>query len=859
VGYAGYAFLESPGNPYDGIDNDGDSQDPSSPVLTIPILLEMTLPLSYAVGQPLVLIDYETYERTVVNMPDSGSIRWYFRGEPHILHANEYVVEDPHNNIDDNFNGLIDERLGEEVGGKRLDHLGLKYKDYLFNGAGVNDPMIDEARDDGIDNDGDWDPFTDDVGFDGQASTADEGEGDGIPSYGEPNFDKTDVDESDQIGLTSFEYFSPPGAVRMNDDEGIWARMRPGLIDLVSMEPEDGDFIYGSGYFPLPPGKTERFSMCLLFGEDSVDLTQNKLTVQQIYDQNYNFARPPEKCTVTAVPGDGQVTLYWDDVSESSFDPSNEDNEYDFEGYKIYRATDPGFLETFTITDGLGRLTFNEPIAQFDLQNGKSGFFALSINGASFYLGEETGITHVWTDTTVENGQRYFYAVCAYDNGNVDLGFFPAETSKYILLDEGGNITTDINTCWIIPSAPAAGYAPPELSEVEHIAGDASGLIYIEVIDPREIADEAHYEVIFGNDTLNQAQTFTIRDISDIANPINICADQDLTVGQDDAVILQMFNSYFDSLYGLYPGTFNTIQFYTTVQSPVFNGQRMYLVKPRISGQVIWENSGFSEFGASDVDSLLDFSFSPINYATVWLVGQPWSADYQVTFYDQEVDTAMYFNWYNLITFQERAIYFQVYNLSQDRYPFIGFDEVDSTTDGKVQAGESILIFEPTEPDTFTATWAVTFSRNLQAGMILNPQVGDSLTIHIYKAFSSADVYDYTTTAAGIDASAVNMNAIKVYPNPYLGQNTQEPANPYASGRGERRITFTHLPNVCTIRIYNIRGELVDTIDHNTSIDNGIEDWNLRSKDGLDVAYGVYIYHVDSSYGEKIGKFALIK
>ena len=48
---------------------------------------------------------------------------------------------------------------------------------------------------------------SDDIGADGLANTGDSGESDGIPTDGEPNFDSTDPNESDQIGLTSFEYF----------------------------------------------------------------------------------------------------------------------------------------------------------------------------------------------------------------------------------------------------------------------------------------------------------------------------------------------------------------------------------------------------------------------------------------------------------------------------------------------------------------------------------------------------------------------------------------------------------------------------------------------------------------------------
>ena len=82
------------------------------------------------------------------------------------------------------------------------------------------------------------------------------------------------------------------------------------------------------------------------------DLTLNAVTAQDIYEKNYQFAKPPAKPNVTAVPGDQKVTLYWDDVAESSFDPITET--FDFEGYVIYRSTDPSFLDQQTITDANG-------------------------------------------------------------------------------------------------------------------------------------------------------------------------------------------------------------------------------------------------------------------------------------------------------------------------------------------------------------------------------------------------------------------------------------------------------------------------------------------------------------------------
>ena len=58
---------------------------------------------------------------------------------------------------------------------------------------------------------------------------------------------------------------------------------------------EDGDFMYGSGFFPLRAGQTEYFSIALVYGDDKDDLVRNKKTVQNIYDNDYRFAKAPPK------------------------------------------------------------------------------------------------------------------------------------------------------------------------------------------------------------------------------------------------------------------------------------------------------------------------------------------------------------------------------------------------------------------------------------------------------------------------------------------------------------------------------------------------------------------------------------
>ena len=128
---------------------------------------------------------------------------------------------------------------------------------------------------------------------------------------------------------------------------------------------------------------------------------------------------------------------------------------------------------------------------------------------------------------------------------------------------------------------------------------------------------------------------------------------------------------------------------------------------------------------------------------------------------------------------------------------------------------------------------------------------------------------------AEVDKSALNetMANIRVVPNPYVVTNGMEPAVGNWEKNQQRRIMFTHVPAQCTIRIFTVAGQLVDVIEvdnaaGNRSSDwdtnsnaNGTAMWDLLSKEGLEVAAGYYIYHVESKLTGKVkmGKLAIIK
>jgi hypothetical protein len=106
-----------------------------------------------------------------------------------------------------------------------------------------------------------------------------------------------------------------------------------------------------------------------------------------------------------------------------------------------------------------------------------------------------------------------------------------------------------------------------------------------------------------------------------------------------------------------------------------------------------------------------------------------------------------------------------------------------------------------------------------------------------------------------------SLSDIQVYPNPYIVAHAFESALPpnQTSGRGERIIFFSHLPKDAKIHIFTIRGEHMVTLKNENDIFNGTVKWNIKTKENLDVAYGVYLYVIESSLGVKKGKLAIIK
>lgn len=831
----------------DGIDNDDSSVTPT-----------MNYPLLSEPGSPVVT-------QEMVNSAASDPYgRYRVPGTRIILYqvGAEDLGKAYADGIDNDEDGAVDEGIDEGI-----------------------DEMIDESRADGIDNDGDWNFLQDDVGLDGVGFSGDPGDGDGVPTTGsgtsfpgEKNIDVTDVSESDQIGITNVQII-PAFFLNFNSQTDRFlfnSFMIPGLFDENIPEPGENDLVVSSSLFPLKAGQTERISLAIILGVTEDEVLNSRDKALQAYLEDYQFAQAPITPELSAVPGDGKVTLYWDSDAEDSFDnflAGLGRNPNDFEGYRVYRSTDPAFLDALTITDGFGNALLRKPIAQFDKINGFGGFHPVDVNGVKFYLGtnrqdageDEQGLTHSYVDTDVTNGIRYFYAVTAYDFGSTIDNIPPTETPIRIQRQADGTITTGRNVVAVTPTAPVAGFKGADITDLARVEGATSSRIGYEIIDPTVLNDGERFRVTF-EDTLRLGG----RNFPDTL----ITKNYTLTNVSTGETLIDRSRSFLSG-----------------AEFPIFDteGDPLGFKLDFILEPFIVLNKSASSWTNPDV---YPPTLEPYLSAG-FLKGLRNPADYRVKVVGagegQSVEIAVA----RRLTLPARPTNVQVFRINPDGTETeIDYAFWDLT-------GDDFISAESTQPATFTADPSIGESDLLilrepqvgaggdpiitwRLGMNFvfrdneNPVQGDVLDVITRKPFLSTDAFEFTTSAPTVTRANPDslLGLISVVPNPYVVTNSFETLNPFATGRGPRVIKFTNLPPQATVRIFTLSGKQITALRRDEGTNDGVTsdpmaaenllngtlDWDLESDDGLTISYGVYLYHVEApDLGETTGTFAIIK
>ena len=843
------------------------------------------------------------YKITNKSSKDLNEVTFGMWGDPHIGGPSDWSDDLSYFDHDINMVYCWDEDGSASGSANNPGYFGYKFLespgnpyDQLDND---DDGMVDESRDNGIDDDNDWDPEKDDIGVDGVPNTGDMGEGDGLPTAGdqydirepgEPNFEWTDLDESDMVGLTGFSSPAFSGTTIADDQRVYDDFLQPGVFDSANAT-QSGDyvFIYSSGPISLPAGETRRFSIALLIGEDYDDLTLNAITSQDIYERNYQFAKPPDKPIITAVPGDERITLYWDHVAEESLDPISE--EYDFEGYVIYRSTHPQFLDQQTITDANGSKFLFEPLkmfngapARFDLDNDYFGMSSVVYpgRGAYYTLGDNTGLVHSYVDSNnVLNGQTYYYAVVSYDHGSEELQIPPSECSKTITLNPTTNeLIIDVNTIRIVPSAPAIGLVRGTIKDnlIEHRAGVTTGEITLDIVDYYSLENENQFEITFRESPTR----YSIKDLMPIEDQVVISIEQyrQLSYQNIDLESVQVYDvngnifvidqdyeilDEMGKIKGIAGGSITEGNTYTVsyLYYPIVNSKAVSLeeTNPIVDGIKVTVQDIELALNVENTKWSISSSCSwspeviPFNGADQFM----YPGAYEVRFFDEIVDTS---STTLHPSFGISRMNFEVWDVTPGRIPMqeeVTIIEEGNNPDSLWSPGDRAIIMDG-EP--LGGKWEFTFFLP-DSGDTISAGAGDVFFIDTHRPFAESDTLLFTTVASQYDKTVASgkLDSIYVVPNPYVVTNVLEQLdlqNPM--DRGPRKIYFTNLPKECTISIYTVSGDLVETLEHNSDIENSQEHWDLTTKDNFPLAYGVYLYHVDApGIGEKLGRFAVIK
>ena len=810
-----------------------------------------------------------------------------------------------YDNIDNDDDGILDEKRDNvavsKVGPtdgiydlqKFLSFYKLEESDLVEHWDADEDQDWQDGED--LNNDGVYqitEYYGDDIGIDGVApgelnyNGPDEGEGNHRPDYvegigAEPNFAVTDVSESDMIGLTAFRLFPVPSHAQSNstrwfkNDKAMWELIGENILEEYIDNISNLIEVFASGPFPLYKGRTERISMSELHSYDPLEglnssshiapaLYELKKIVQVIYEKDYRFAQPPKMPTLTATPADGKVILTWDNVSDTKTRDPFLGNINDFEGYKVFRATDKYFSDAEVITDGYGTPMFMKPIFQCDIKDGKFGFtdFGL-VNGTGYNLGSDTGISHVFVDENVMNGRTYYYGLVAYDYGapNIGPGISPSENNVVVELNEAEEVrSVGKNVAIVTPFKNAAGYIPPDIT-INQSNTSGGGIVTPSVLARSSIKKSHQYKVTFGIDTVANLPKYDYGLIY-TTNSITV------TDKNENAVVYQDTPEKFtgSNLINVDSLGYWTLKTDAPFDTDVFDGLQLNIDMPYETGTFDFANSGWVTGSGilRVVPSIRESSYMPWDYDIIFSSN---STIYTTTTksksgFKDALDARISTN--QILLGQSFDFYVKNETLVKPDGNHVLMDMVvyDINSNGVYDKYEDKVLVGGMNDNGRWAGTVFVIDFNL-ASSATYPRSDDIFRVKFSRPFWKDDFIEFTVnTYEGIneDSLSKTMDEIKVVPNPYVATNVMEPAvsNQFLNQR--RQLMFTNIPAKAVLKIFTISGILIREIKINNSPERGIIHWDMLTKEGLEIAAGMYLYHIEAETGEeKIGKFAVIK
>ncbi len=776
-----------------------------------------------------------------------------------------------------------------------------------------SDPDLGDAGDDLVGCD-----TTLSLGFCYNASNSDKVYGSSPPS---PGFDfflgPVNRATGDTLGLTSFDKYisgTDPGTpeAAYNYMQGLQSDGAP-VVDpttgqqthffhsgdpvtgrgWLDSQPSDRRMLLTSGPFSMAPGDSQTVVAGLILGQGNDRLSSVSalkffdITAQDAFDRGFDLPSPPPTPKVSASVEHGRVTLSWDAASRLNYTQSG----YAFEGYNVYQgASAAGPWKRIATFDEINQVrVIYDRI--FDINTGQI------IPEYPVAFGSDAGLQFSYTATQdvinggdLKDATQYYFAVTAY-------GYGPSEFPKVL--------ETDQQTVRVMPQRPASGTDPQTASQFPQTyrQADASkepttDRIEVEAVDPSQVTGHT-YQVTFsplsplysgpvGPDTATVRWGWNLTDLTTgqtlLANQLNRRGDSDYRVV--DGLSVKEIGAYFTGFRDAYYEDNN----------------------PAHPAQWGWDGLPFFFGGAgsakdfSEVGTTLDPSAAPDSFFAVQIRFDNARPQNAYRFLRLELgDNSSAGNVGDPPPGGRKYLYggfhsvpFTVWDIGHERQLDVAFTEPTATD------STGTILPDAQQPATHDSTWKLAdagdFGRKFlvvirrpydgspKAAIAQDGSIaaGGSLPL-MYALVMAQALWDPYPQYAGVDdgdafrfawvvpaspndtirfdthalvrgdaaLSRSGLDRIRVVPNPYYNQSRYElsPVN--------RIVRFINMPEVATVRIYNLAGRLARTLKKSDPTTSVLE-WNLQNDMGLPVGSGVYVYVVDvPGVGTTFGKMVV--
>ncbi len=606
-------------------------------------------------------------------------------------------------------------------------------------------------------------------------------------------------------------------------------------------------------------------------------LKYNTTFAQYAFTNLFVLPSPPPPPQVTVAALNDTVILNWA-TNETSVNKieSTAGGGFSFEGYNVYQLPST----SASLADGIR-------IATYDLKDGiltvldnaiDPGTGVVITKPAAF--GTDSGIQRFITITQdkirtapLVDGQTYYYAVTSYTvNQSPEAPFHVLESAPVALT--------------VVPHSPNPGVrfgmAAGDTVTVRHTAGTSNGIITPIVVDPSAVTGD-NYQVTFQVDPNTQVTTWTLADAT-----------------KNKVLLTNQSNQSGDNNYLVTDG----LQVIVSGPPP---GMKTYNIP---SGKRDWTFANAQSFGLEGFSGAIGMAYNqwfssstilPSQLHKVLIKFATIDANYNITT-PNDPNASMAYRYLRHASsapadpsFLPFIVHPTAGYAYQDRrqVPFSAFDEDNNNQQLDVGFLENNVVggrvdgkYDPPSNNdgidnvATTREWFFIFGTNYNA-TVDNPAIAtdildntvpimwwgtpnmrgtnlfadiDEFEIVPNYVNGSADVFSFTapTVSSNVSLAKADVQKVNVFPNPYYGFQYRE------TNALNKIVTFNHLPTQATLRIYNLAGVLVRTINKNDQ--SQFATWDLRNQSFLPVASGIYIIYVDmGQLGTKILKLALVQ